>query len=183
MNLERSKRTRTISSSDDDDGADVDVENASKRANVDSARTSESFRALDSINSSKEKSFLRSEFPSRVLEKTLRECGLVPDFSKDTSKFHVLESDQAVFQKKITNAVRYFQNPDHKGIFVEELIELLDSRDESLQKALGPTKTSPACQTARSSCTLFHNFALNILFFWILGPEKFRVFFSFGNIN
>ena len=94
----------------------------------------------------------RPEFETRVLEKTLRECGLEPDFSKDLSKLYILASDQSVFQKKISMAIRFFQNPDHKGIFVEELIELLERSDESLKKALGPTKTSPACKTARSSC-------------------------------
>ena len=153
MSLHRlgTKRSRVFSSDDDDDDDEVaGIENASKRANVNSVRTSEDFRGLSSLNQTKTPD-QRPLFESRVLEKTLRESGLEPDFSSEPTKYHVLTCDQAVFQKKVSKAMKQFLNPDDVETFSNEVIALLESSDEALMKALYPTKTSSACQSARST--------------------------------
>jgi hypothetical protein len=86
------KRSRVFSS-DEDEEENLGLENVSKRANINSGRNSEDFRGVSSLNQTKDKS-LKSLFESRVLEKTLRESGLEPDFSHDVTKSHVLVSDQ-----------------------------------------------------------------------------------------
>lgn len=57
---------------------------------------------------------------------------------------------QAVFQKKFSSALRRFLNPDHVGCVITEVIELLESSDIALYKALNPTKTDSSCLSARS---------------------------------
>jgi len=58
---------------------------------------------------------------------------------------------QAVFQKKFSTEIRRFLNPDHVEQINSELIDLLNSSDIALYKALNPTRTDSSCLSARST--------------------------------
>jgi hypothetical protein len=89
---------------------DDDIENVSKRANPDPDSIREDPKLTferskgddDSMVDGRKKGKKKPEFETRVLEKILRESGLEPDFGRDLSRPHVLNSDQAVFQQKLS---------------------------------------------------------------------------------
>lgn len=137
------KRVSRVFSSDEDD--DDDLENSRKRANTNSNTNS------TSVPNPKRPASSDSQLKTSVFEKTLKESGLNLDTSGDPVRSHILICDQAVFQKKLSANLKKFLNPDNVETFCNESIELLESSDEALTKALNPTKTSPSCQSARST--------------------------------
>lgn len=172
------KRSRVFSSSEDEE----DLENMSKEANYNSIPNAgdveSSANSTTSMNATKVPAFAapaapastrrQPEYETRVLEKTLSGAGLKLDPSPDVSRAHVLDCDQAVFQKSLSKALKQFLNPDDIDTFCTELITLLESNDDVLVKALNPTKTSSSCDTARSTSKIMGHFVTTLRLYTLI---------------